>query len=63
MILTPREIQVLGLIVNGLSNKAIAEYMNFSVSTACFHVGNLAKKFGVSRRTEIAVKALRLGIV
>lgn len=60
--LTPRELQVLALVVRGLSNKEISQVMQISAHTAKFHVSNIAKKFNVTKRTEIAVNAIRMGL-
>ena len=54
--LTPRETEVAALITEGLSNKLIAERLGLSDHTAKFHVANVAKKFGVTTRQEVAVK-------
>lgn len=61
--LTPRELEVARLVVQGLSNKSIAECLGFSVHSAKFHVASIAKKLGVSKRTQIAVKAVQGGLV
>lgn len=61
--LTPREQQVIQLVAQGLSNKAIAECLQFSEHAAKFHVANIAKKLGVHKRTLIAVVAVREGLV
>lgn len=53
--LTPREIQTLELIAEGLSNKLIADRLDIAEHTAKFHVSNVCKKLGVSTRTEAAV--------
>ena len=57
--LTDRERDILALMVEGLSNEAIAERLVVSQSTVKFHVSNILSKLGVSSRTEavsIAVK-------
>jgi len=62
-ILTPREMDVLKLIVEGLSNKAIAEVLVISPSTVKGYVQNILEKLHVSDRTQAAVKAVRSGLV
>ena len=61
--LTPREMDVLKLIVEGLSNKAIAEVLVISPSTVKGYVKNILEKLYVSDRTQAAVKAVRSGLV
>ncbi|RKH07323.1 DNA-binding response regulator [Corallococcus sp. CA047B] len=61
--LTPREREVLGLLAEGLSNKAIADRLVISEHTAKFHVNAVLAKLGVQRRTEAVVRAARLGLV
>jgi NarL family two-component system response regulator LiaR len=57
--LTPREREVLALMVKGLSNAQIAERLVLSRSTANFHVGNVLSKLGVASRTEAVSVALQ----
>lgn len=61
--LTDRELEIIRLVVRGMSNKDIANCMQISPHTAKFHVSNIARKLGVSRRTEVAVKAVQEGLV
>ena len=61
--LSPQELQVLSLLVDGMNNKQIACRMEIAERTVEFHVGNVLKKLEVSSRTEAAVKAVRLGLV
>lgn len=61
--LTPREHEVLGLLAEGLSNKAIADRLSISEHTAKFHVNAVLAKLGVQRRTEAVVRAARMGLV
>lgn len=61
--LTARELDVLKLIVDGCSNAAIAEQLYISVGTVKTHVRNILNKLCVSDRTQIAVHALRSGLV
>ncbi|MCP3099096.1 response regulator transcription factor [Myxococcus sp. K15C18031901] len=61
--LTPREREVLALLAEGLSNKAIADRLSISDHTAKFHVNAVLSKLGVQRRTEAVVRAARMGLV
>ena len=61
--LTPREMDVLKLIVEGLSNKAIAEVLVISPTTVKGYVKIILEKLHVSDRTQAAVKAIRSGLV
>ncbi len=61
--LTPREREVLALLAEGLSNKAIAERLDISEHTAKVHVNAVLAKLGVQRRTEAVVRAARMGLV
>jgi DNA-binding NarL/FixJ family response regulator len=61
--LTRRELDVLKLIVDGCSNAVIAEKLYVSVGTVKTHVRNILNKLCVSDRTQIAVRALRAGLV
>ena len=57
------EKQILGYVVEGLSNKAIAEKVHMSSHTVKFHVGQMLDRAGVTNRTELARKATREGWV
>jgi signal transduction histidine kinase/DNA-binding CsgD family transcriptional regulator len=61
--LTPREIDVIQLLAEGLSNKEIARLLFISPRTVNFHLDNIYSKLGVSSRTEAAIYALRHGWV
>jgi ATP/maltotriose-dependent transcriptional regulator MalT len=52
--LTPREVEVLGLVAEGLSNRAVAERLVISEATAARHVFNLFGKLGVHTRAQAA---------
>jgi DNA-binding CsgD family transcriptional regulator/tetratricopeptide (TPR) repeat protein len=60
--LTPRELEVLGLLVEGRSNRQIAEQLFISAKTASVHVTNLLAKLGVHSRLEAAALARRRGL-
>jgi DNA-binding NarL/FixJ family response regulator len=61
--LTPREMEVLGLLVEGLSNNEIAERLFISRSTVKTHLSNIFSKFGVSNRVEAVRAAMERGLV
>lgn len=61
--LSPREMEVLQLIVDGLSNQQIAEKLIISLATAKTHVRNILNKLAVDDRTQAAVQAMRRGLV
>jgi serine/threonine protein kinase/DNA-binding CsgD family transcriptional regulator len=61
--LTPREMDVIQLLAEGLSNKEIARLLFISPRTVNFHLDNIYSKLGVSSRTEAAIYALRHGWV
>ena len=61
--LTPREREVLELLADGLSNKAIADRLGISDQTAKFHVASICGKLGASNRTEAVRLALRRGLL
>jgi DNA-binding CsgD family transcriptional regulator len=60
--LTPRELEVLRLLVEGRTNRQIAEQLFISGKTASVHVTNLLSKLGVHSRLEAAAMARRLGL-
>jgi len=59
--LTPREHDVLRLLIRGRSNKDIGQALSISEDTAKKHVQTIMLKLGVSDRTQAAVKAVRAG--
>jgi DNA-binding CsgD family transcriptional regulator len=61
--LTPRELEVLGLLAEGASNKVIARRLGVSVHTAKFHVGRLLDKLDAVGRTDAVAHAARLGVI
>ncbi|MBI5303992.1 MAG: response regulator transcription factor [Chloroflexi bacterium] len=60
--LTDREIEVLGLIGQGASNKQIAQTLNVSEGTVRTHVHNLLGKLGLENRNQAILYAVRAGI-
>jgi DNA-binding NarL/FixJ family response regulator len=61
--LTPREIQVLELLAEGRSNKAIGQRLDISDQTVKFHVAAIAGKLGAVNRTDAVRRAIRRGLV
>ena len=61
--LTPREVQVLELLAEGLPNKAIAERLRISDQTVKFHVSSISGKLGTHTRTETVRRAVRSGLI
>jgi DNA-binding CsgD family transcriptional regulator len=60
-LLTPRETQVVLLIVQDLGHKEIAARLNISVKTVDFHVRKIYEKLGVSGPAGIARHAIQMG--
>ena len=56
MLLTPREIEVLSAIGEGMTNKLIARRLNISLHTVKFHIESLFRKLGVRTRTQALAK-------
>ena len=63
IVLTPRELEVLTLLAEGMSNKAIARRLGISVHTAKFHVGALIDKLDAVGRTDAVAHAARRGVI
>lgn len=61
--LSARELEVLNLVVEGLSNQQIADKLIISLATAKTHVRNILNKLAVDDRTQAAVTAMRKGLV
>jgi two-component system, NarL family, response regulator len=61
--LTQRELQILKLIVKGMSNRQIAESLGITEATVKWHVNILLSRLNVTDRTQAAVTSLRRGIV
>jgi len=57
-LLTPREVEVLSAIMDGLTNKLIARKLDISLHTVKFHVESVFRKLGVGTRAEAVAKAL-----
>lgn len=63
LLLSPREKQVLSLLMDGLSIGAIARSMHLSHSTAKTYTARMYDKLGAANRTQALMKALRLGLI
>ena len=61
--LTPREIEVVELLAEGLPNKAIAARLGISDQTVKFHVASIYGKLGAANRTDAVRRAARRGLI
>ena len=61
--LTPREIDVLELLAEGLANKPIAARLGISDQTVKFHVASICGKLGAANRTDAVRRAVRRGLI
>ncbi len=61
--LSPREREILTLLVEGQSNTEIAAQLYLSLNTIKTHVRSILNKFGVDTRLQVAVLAVRKGLV
>lgn len=61
--LTPRELEVLQLLAEGLANRTIAHELTISEHTVKFHVNAIMGKLNAQSRTEAVVRATRLGLI
>jgi NarL family two-component system response regulator YdfI len=61
--LTPREIEVLSMLAEGLGNKSIAWRLGISEHTVKFHVGSILSKLNASSRTEAVTLGIRQGLI
>jgi DNA-binding NarL/FixJ family response regulator len=61
--LTPRELEVLRLIVEGETNRRISQRLHLSLSTVKRNLERIISKLGVSDRTQAAVRAVELGLL
>jgi DNA-binding NarL/FixJ family response regulator len=61
--LTPRELEILQLIVEGKSNKEIATQLSLSANTIAVHRANIMEALGIHKTAELVVYAIRNGLV
>jgi DNA-binding NarL/FixJ family response regulator len=61
--LTPRELEVLQMIVDGKSNKEIATVLDLSANTIAVHRANIMNTLGIHKTAELVVYAIRAGLV
>ena len=61
--LTPREIEVLGMMVEGWGNKEISTHLGISEHTVKFHVASIMGKLNASSRTEAVTSGIRHGLI
>jgi DNA-binding NarL/FixJ family response regulator len=61
--LTPRELEVLQMIVDGKSNKEIASALDLSANTVAVHRANIMNTLGIHKTAELVVYAIRAGLV
>ncbi len=61
--LTPRELEILGCLCEGLSNKAVARRLRISQHTVKFHMEAIYAKLDARSRAEAVVKGLRAGLI
>jgi len=61
--LSPREIEIIKLLADGASTQIAASKLYLSEYTVRDHISNIMKRLGAQNRTEVAVKAIRLGII
>jgi DNA-binding NarL/FixJ family response regulator len=61
--LTPRELEILQLIVNGKSTKEIADDLKLSANTVAVHRANIMETLGIHKTAELVVYAIRNGLV
>lgn len=61
--LTPRELEVLAMLAEGMGNRAIASAMGITTHTVKFHVAAIVDKLHARRRTDAVAIAMRLGVL
>ena len=61
--LTPRELELLELVGEGFSNRAISENLSISTNTVKYHLKNIFQKLGAQNRAEAVAHAIRTGIL
>ncbi|HCC57899.1 MAG TPA: helix-turn-helix transcriptional regulator [Solibacterales bacterium] len=61
--LTPRELEVLGMLAEGLSNKLIAHGLAISEHTVKYHVTSIMAKLHAGSRTDAVMQGIRHGLI
>ncbi|MCY7273178.1 MAG: response regulator transcription factor [Phormidesmis sp. CAN_BIN44] len=61
--LTSREVEVLGMLAEGLGNKTIARRLTISEHTVKFHISSIFSKLNASSRTEAVILGARQGLI
>ena len=61
--LTPRQLEVLALLCEGLPNKLICRRLNICTGTVKVHIGSILRELGVSSRLQAVVAAHRCGLL
>ena len=61
--LSDRELEILTILANGLTNKEIAEIQSTSIHTVKYHLRNIYEKLGVINRTEAVAEARLIGLL
>jgi NarL family two-component system response regulator YdfI len=61
--LTPRELEVLDVLAEGLSNRAIAARLQISEHTVKFHISSIFAKLGAENRTDAVLRGVRRGLI
>ncbi len=62
-LLTPREVEILALVGEGASNKAVARRLDISAHTVKFHLEAVFRKLGVATRAEAVARGLRQRLI
>jgi DNA-binding CsgD family transcriptional regulator len=60
---TPRQLEVLALLCEGLPNKLICRRLNISAGTAKAHISSIYRELGVSSRVQAVVRARQWGLI
>jgi DNA-binding NarL/FixJ family response regulator len=63
VVLTPRELEILEMIAEGMSNRTIAAHLGISDYTVKFHVASILAKLGAASRTEAVTLGVRHGLI
>ncbi len=63
MLLTPREVEILAMVGEGASNKAVARRLGISAHTVKFHLEAVFRKLGAATRAEAVARGLRQRLI